>query len=523
MSNNDVVIVGSGINSLVCAAELAFKGRSVLVLERNAVAGGCIRTEEVTLPGYRHDLFSMSYPLFVTAPHFPVLQPLLAREGFNLLTAPAPTAVVLPDDRSLIFHQSRERNVAAFDALSPGDGQAYARAMGEIEANAALIFGLLGQEPRTVATLKLLGSNLYRRGLSGLTGFAGDALSPMRGWLERDFGSDLVRALFAPWILHVGLGTESTLSALMAKVILFTLEAVGIPFVEGGSDRLVAAFRALIEARGGTIETGVDVTGILVEQGIARGVETSDGVRLARQAVVCNVTPTQLYGRLLPEAAVPPETAARARSYAYGRADMQIHIALSEPPRWTDPEMASVGLVHVTPGLDGVSRAVNEADRGLLPVEGTIVVGQPAATDPSRCPPGTSMLWIQLQELPRVIRGDAAGTIAVPADGKWDTATANAYAQRIVERLKGHIHNLGDAMRGMTALSPADLEAHNINLVGGDPYSGVCSLEQFHLFRPIAGGKNHETCVKRLYHIGASTHPGPGLGGVSGHFVAQVI
>ncbi len=239
----------------------------------------------------------------------------------------------------------------------------------------------------------------------------------------------------------------------------------------------------------------------------------------AGQAVVCNVTPTQLYGRLL--SSVPHDIAARAARYAYGRGDMQIHIALSEPPRWADPALDGVALVHVTPGLDGVSRAVNEAERGLLPVEATVVVGQPVATDPSRAPEGQSLLWIQLQELPRVIKGDAAGTIAVPPDGAWTDAVKGAYAERILARLRAHIPNLAAATRGMAILSPRDLEAHNINLVGGDPYAGACSIEQFHLFRPFPGARNHATFVKRLYHIGASTHPGPGLGGMSGHFVAQ--
>ena len=203
---------------------------------------------------------------------------------------------------------------------------------------------------------------------------------------------------------------------------------------------------------------------------------------------------------------------------------MQIHIALTAPPRWSaDPALGEVAIVHLTPGLDGVSRAVNEADRGLLPAEPTIVVGQPCATDPSRCPPGGALLWIQLQELPRVVRGDTAGLLAVPADGRWSPALAKAYAARVLARLRRHITNLDDVTAAMTILSPADLEAANINLVGGDPYSGSCAIEQFHLFRPFPGGRNHETPIRRLYHIGASTHPGPGLGGMSGHLAAQAI
>ena len=156
-------------------------------------------------------------------------------------------------------------------------------------------------------------------------------------------------------------------------------------------------------------------------------------------------------------------------------------------------------------------------------MEGTIVVGQPAGTDPSRCPPGQSQLWIQLQELPRRLRGDAAGEIATGSDGEWTESVREAYADRIVARLRTHIVNLDDILLKRVALSPADLEAHNINLVGGDPYSGACSIDQFHLNRPFAGSRAPATAIAGLFHIGASTHPGPGLAGGSGHQLAAKL
>jgi phytoene dehydrogenase-like protein len=515
----DVVIIGSGINSLVCAAELALKGRRVLVLERNAVAGGCLRTEEVTLPGFRHDVLAMSLPLFVTSPAYALLRAPLEANGLRQVRPRYPAAVAIDGGPSLVFGHSRAANAAAFDACHSGDGVAYIRAMEEIEANAPLIFGLLGQEPRGRGTLSLLARTLLRRRVGGTAEFVGDTLKSMRTWMEQDFGSELVRGLIAPWTLHAGLGPEASLSALMGKLIFYTLETAGTPFVEGGVSNLVAAFTRLIEAKGGRILTGADVAKIVTRNGVATGVETVEGIVYhARRGVVANVTPTQLYERLLPDA--PPAAAERARRFTYGRGGMQIHIALSEPPKWNDPALADAALVHITPGLDGVSRAVNEAERGLLPAEATMGVGQPAGVDPGRVPAGQSLLWIQLLELPRTVRGDAAGLISVPADGRWTPALAEAYAERVLTRLGGHIGNLSRATLKTTILSPADLERANINLVGGDPYGGSLTIDQFHLFRPSAGNRNHETPVRRLFQIGASTHPGPGLGGMSGHLVA---
>lgn len=524
MESYDVVIVGSGINSLVCAAKLTAKGRRVLVLERAPVAGGCIKTEEVTLPGYRHDLFSMSYPLFVTTPFYPALKPRLEAQGVRMVNAAVPTGVVLPDGRSLVLTQDRAQNIATFDALHSGDGVAHRAAMEDVEANAGLLFGLLGREPLSMGAASLVAGAVTKRGVAGLAALTGDTLKPVRDWLDQVFGSDLVKALIAPWVLHVGLGPESSMSAAMARIVMFTLEMVGIPFVEGGSDHMVQAFTRIIEQGGGAVLTDSEVARVVVENGRATGVETTDGRRYrAARAVACNVTPGQLYQKLLARDSLPAAIVERAAGYRFGRACMQIHIALSAPPQWKTPELGQVGLLHLTSGLDGVSRAVGEAERGLLPAEATIVVGQPAASDPSRCPEGTSLLWIQLQELPRSIRGDALGVITAPADGRWTDAIAEAYAERILDRLRNHIVNFDQAVLGTKVLGPHALEAANINLTGGDPYSGVCSIDQFHMLRPFAGASNHKTPVKRLFHLGASTHPGPGLGGTSGHLVAQAI
>lgn len=531
MNSFDVVIVGSGINSLVCAAVLAKRGRKVCVLEREAVPGGCIRTDELTVPGYRHDTMSAAHPLFLVGPAYAELGKELHAAGLAYGNTDLPTGVLLPDGRHLVLSTSREANVKRFDALAPGDGAAYAAGLDHIGANAELIFSLLGNELWTLPVAKTLAKRGWQQGLQPTAAFFGNALQSARAWLETDIRSDLLRALLAPWVLHCGLGTESAMSGLMLKVVAFTLEAVGMPMPKGGNARTVDAFRTLIERHGGQLHTGADVARVLVEQGRAVGVALADGREFRAREVVCNVTPTQLYDRLLPAGKaggadpVPTEIRRQASAYRYGKGNMQIHLALSEPVQWCAPELATVGYVHMTPGLHGVARAVDEAQRGLLPAEGTICVGQPSALDDSRAPAGGSVLWVQLPECPRQVLGDAlagtAGQIATPADGAWTEAVREAYADRIVERMAAQMPNLKRAIVGRKVISPADLERMNINLVGGDPYAGECSLDQFMLWRPLPGLKNHETPVKNLWHIGASTHPGPGLGGTSGMHVAN--
>jgi phytoene dehydrogenase-like protein len=202
---------------------------------------------------------------------------------------------------------------------------------------------------------------------------------------------------------------------------------------------------------------------------------------------------------------------------------MQIHFALSEPARWEgDERLNQAAIVHVTPGLDGVSRAVNEAERGLLPAEATIVCGQPLTMDPSRAPEGKGILWIQLQELPWHVKGDAAADLDV-GDGTWTPELRERYADRIQARLTRHIPNLESSIVKRVSLSPADLQAANVNLRHGDPYAGALTLDQNFLWRPFPQSPGHATPVEGLYQIGASTWPGPGLGARSGVIVAEEL
>ena len=528
MATFDAVFVGSGINSLVGAALLARDGWSVCVLERNDVAGGCIRTSsDLTLPGFTHEVLASWHPLFTGSAAYAELKDDLDLRGVEYVNTDLPTGAVFADGSAAFITDSLEGNVAEFDRLAPGDGAAWERQFNAFMANADLSFGMLSTELWSAAGLSL-GRKAFRRlGRRRLLEFTGNTLVSCRDWVSETFESEAARGVLAPWVLHTGLGPDQATSGFMTQVIGAALQLGGMPVPAGGGVRLVDALVGIVTDAGGEVRLETHVQRILVANGRATGVRIEDGeVVAATRAVVASVTPTQLYGNLLGDSEVPAGVAKAAARFRYGRAEMQIHLALDEPPRWKGADAERLALcpvVHVTPGLDGVSRAVNEAERGLLPAEATIVCGQPVALDPSRAPTGKSLLWIQLQELPAGrLKGDAAGELDT-ADGKWTEELREAYADRIVARLGDSIQNLGAATLKRVVISPVDLENLNMNLVGGDIYGGSCALDQNLLWRPMAEAPAHETAVAGLWHIGASTHPGPGLGAGSGYLVAKAL
>jgi len=524
VADYDAVLVGSGVNSLACAAFLSLAGWRVAVLEREAELGGAVRTAELTEPGFRHDVFSAWHPLWVGGPAHAELGAELGKRGLEYVNTEHPTGTLFPDGESAFLTTSTDANAAELERHATGDGEAWRETIANVGAQAELVFGVLGTELWSPAGLSL-GAKAYRRlGRRGLAEFGAEVVQSSRDWLTTTFRSERAHGLLAPWVLHTGLGPDAAASGFMTRVIAFAIEAGGMPVPRGGGARLVDALVRLIEDHGGICETSTEVEQVIVARGRATGVRlAAGGTAGAERAVICNVTPTQLYGRLLGAADAPPDVAEAAKRFRFGRSEMQIHFALSEPPRWDgDDRLDQTAIVHLTPGLDGVSRAVNEADRGLLPFEATVVVGQPLVVDDSRAPAGKGMLWIQLQELPWHVKGDAAGELDV-GDGMWDESLRERYADRIQARIARHVPNLESSILRRVVLSPADLRAANINLEHGDPYSGSLALDQNFLWRPFARQPGHRTPIDGLFQIGASTWPGPGLGAGSGTLVAKAL
>ncbi|MEP5731142.1 MAG: NAD(P)/FAD-dependent oxidoreductase [Sulfitobacter sp.] len=516
MGQFDHLIIGSGISALVAAAMLSKKGDSVLMIEREDRIGGCMYTSDaVTLPGYHHDVMAATFVLFMTGPAQEALGADLAKHGFEYCHSPQPTAVLRPDGSSLVLQMDRAANVATFNARANGDGDQHALDVGSIEQDAEFLFGLLGQPLWSRQTALMVAKKAWKMGLGPLKAWFGEALEPSRAWLETRYSSPDVQALWAPWCLHVGLTPEASYGGQMARVIAFALEAAGAPLVKGGAGQAVQAFRSLIEANGGKIRTGVEAKRIIVENGKAVGVETAGEEKILANNILASTAPGHLYQRLLADE--PRSTS--PKKYRHGRGNFQLHYALDGPVEWKSEGLDDVALIHLSDGIDAVSKSSNEAERGMLPAVPTICVGQPNRLDPSRCPEGKAILWLQIPDAPPVIKGDAAGKIKT--DTTWTPDMRDAFADRIEAILASQIKNWDKIMLKRRAYSPADLEAMNVNLVGGDPYGGACTLDQFFLWRPHAAQLNNGTQVKNLFHIGASTHPGPGLGGGSGFNVAK--
>lgn len=521
MNKFDVIIIGSGINSLVAGAILSKERKRVLVLERNDWLGGCIKTvDDLTLPNFVHEELASWHPLFVTSPGYTELKEDLEVHGLKYVNTEIPTGVVLPNGDSAVLYNDREKNIELFNRIAEGDGDRYAEAMTQFEKNADMIFTVLSNNVQTWTVYKKVYKAIRQKGMANFRAELGALMGTARDFLENNFTSDKIKALLAPWILHTGLGPDEIASNAMLQVLAFSLEQASMPIPEGGGKKLVAALQKMIEKSDGVLLTNKEVTEITIENKRVTGVKVRDE-KYSAKYVLANVTPQQLYTKLLPRETVHSSLYKRAEKFKYGNAGMQIHYAISEQLQWNNEELNKAALINITGGIKSVSVSVNEAANGLLPKEPTIAVGQHTVLDPTRAPEGQHTLWIQLLELPRKPVGDALGK--VEPNGEYTDEIVSEIVERVENEIAKHTKNFKEIVLKRKTVSPKKLEQYNPNLVGGNPYAGEAKLDQLLMWRPNGFSKTHETMIKNLYHIGASTHPGPGLNGSSGYLAAKAI
>jgi phytoene dehydrogenase-like protein len=407
------------------------------------------------------------------------------------------------------------------DRLAPGDGAAFADLMHSFAPYAGDVFGLFSQDLASPAATHTLRRLLGGDG-QGFTPFTVTLFETARQVVDR-FQSPVMRAMLAPWVMHLGRTPDEVGSGIWVTLTALALMGGGMAVPEGGSEALARALARLIMDHDGEIHTNNTVTRVIVKNGKAVGVVTEAGEKFqARQAVVASANPDQVYLKLLADVEVPQAVRSQATRFRYGRGCVQIQLALSEPPAWTDPRFHFIGQPHLSDGLDSCALACAQGMAGLLPAEPTFTVDCPTNLDPTRAPAGKAIVRVQFLEIPCRPRGDAAGQIDV-GDGRWTPDLTAHFVERALATVGKHIPNIPQSVLAHHVVTPDHLAAFSPNLGPGDPYGGANDFAQSYLFRPLPSQPSHRTIIPNLYTLGAATWPGHGINGGSGYIVAQQL
>ena len=516
---HDAIVVGAGHNGLATAIILAKAGWDVLVLERNDEAGGAVRTAEVTLPGFRHDLFAANLNLFAGSPFFAEFGDELKAHGLEFAPSSRPFASVFPAGGFIGVSTDLDATVAMVGEYSETDAVAWRRLYERFETVAPHLFPLLGALLPSAAAVRTLMTGTRSLGKEWPFELTRLILQSTREFVEENFESREVQALCAVWGMHLDFPPDIAGGALFPFLETFANNANGMVLGKGGARTIIDAQVSLLESLGGEVRLDTPVVQIVVDAGRAIGVEVAGGEQLiAERAVIANLTPKVLFGDLVPNHLLSERFRRRVRNYKHAPGTMMIHLAMDDLPDWSASDKArDYAYVHVGPYMEDMSMAYSQAVAGLLPERPTLVVGQPSAVDPSRAPDGKHVLWVQVRVVPGTITGDAAGTIE---SRDWGHAK-EPYANRVIDIIESYAPGTRDKVLGRHVLAPTDLEAGNPNLVGGDSLGGSHHLMQHFFLRPFPGWTRYRTPIKDLYMCGAGTWPGAGVGAGSGQLLGK--
>lgn len=451
----DVIIVGGGHNGLACAAYLARGGLDVLVLERRDVLGGAAATEE-PWPGYR--VSSASYVVSLMPPQV-VRELELKRHGYEVSIITPDYFVPFPDGTSLTLWGDVARDAESIGRFSARDAEAYARFDAYFEHVAKLLKDLLFVVPPNMS-------------LRDLPAWARTA-ARFRRWRGRDI-AEIVR--------------------------LFTMSA---------------AIARSAESRGAEIRSGVEVARIVTSAGgRASGVELVDGTVIRSSRVVSGAHPVTTYLDLIGEERLPAEVVRDVRRYRTRSGSVKVNVALSELPAfpsWDQPGDVHRGLVAVSPSMEYLERAWDDAKYGRTSEHPYVEVVFPTAHEPTGlAPEGKHLMLAFTQYGPYELR-----------EGSWDDHREE-YGARVISTLGAFAPNLEAAVEHIEILTPKDIE-ERFGLLGGNIMQGELTPDQMFSFRPIPGYADYRSPIAGMYLCGSGTHPGGGVMGVPGRNAASVI
>ncbi|MBX6364886.1 MAG: NAD(P)/FAD-dependent oxidoreductase [Gemmatimonadetes bacterium] len=463
----DAVIVGAGPNGLSAAVVLAEAGLSVLVLEAEARPGGGLATAEVTLPGFHHDLCSSVHPFLAMCSALHGLP--IADVDVRWVRPEIAVAHPLDGGRAAALRGSPRET-----ALGLGrDGAAWERLLGPfVERIGALA-------PELLAPLHWPAHPV----LAGR--FAAKALRSAAALARAAFRDAPARALFAGCAAHAVSPLDAAPTAAFGLLLAASAHVSGWPVAEGGSARIADALAARIAALGGAIRCGAPVRS-LAELPPAR-------------AVLFDLTPRQLLA--IAGDRIAPRVRRAFRRFRYGPGIFKLDWALDGPIPWSAPECRRAGTVHVGGTLEEIVAAERAPWEGRRADRPFGLLTQPSVCDPTRAPAGKHVAWAYCH---------------IPNGATWDMTDV---IERQVERFAPGFR---DRILARRAWSPADLERHDANLVGGDVAGGAMTLRQV-LFRPRPSLHPYRAGAPGLYIGSASTPPGGGAHGICGYHAARAI
>jgi phytoene dehydrogenase-like protein len=527
----DVVIIGGGHNGLACAAYLAKAGLDVLVLEKRGLVGGAAATEE-PWPGYR--VSSASYVVSLMPPQ--VVRELdLKRFGYEVSIVTPDYFVPFPDGTALTLWGDVERDAAAIARFNEHDAAAYVEFDRYFDRVARLLKDLLfvvppnmnlRDLPKWAATAgrfrKWSGRDLHET-VRLFTMSAADFLDE---WFEdeRVKGALATQAIIGAWCGPMTPGSAYVLMHHWIGEVDGHAGAWG--WAKGGMGGISAAMARAAEAAGAEVRTDAEVDRVAINaSGQAVGVALADGSLVRAQRVASSAHPVTTYLSLIGEERLPGDVVRDVKRYRTRSGSVKLNVALSELPAfpsWDGEGDLHKGLVAVSPSVEYLERAWDDAKYGRMSEHPYVEVVFPTAHEPEGLAPEGKHLMLAFSQYGPYELAEGSWEGAWGSGGGSPPTGRDEYAARVLKTLGEFAPSLESAVEHLEVLTPRDIE-ERFGLIGGNIMQGELTPDQLFSFRPIPGHGDYRTPVAGMYLCGSGTHPGGGVMGVPGRNAATVI
>lgn len=510
----DVVVIGAGHNGLVAANILADHGLSVVVFEAADEPGGAVRSGQVTVPGFVHDLFSAFYPFAVASPTIRRLR--LEEHGLVWRRAPLVVAHPTAEGPTVVLSTDLDTTASSLGAFAAGDGAAWRRLFELWRRIAEPFMDAFTTPFPPIRASARIASQL---GPSELLRFGRMAMLSVRRLSDEHFRGAGGMLLLAGNALHADLGPDSAGGGLFGWILASLGQQHGFPFPEGGAGRITDALVRRLESRGGHVQCGTRVADVLVRGRRAVAVRLDDGTSVeAPKGVIADTDAPKLYLELVGAEHLPARILDDLQRFQHDNSTIKIDWALREPIPWSDPVVRRAGTVHVADSPDLLTESTTCLERQVIPARPFLVVGQYGMADPTRAPAGSDTAWAY-SHVPQRTRGDARGELS----GRWDERELERFVERMEDQIERLAPGFRDRVVGRYLAGPRELERANANLVGGAINGGTAKLHQQLMFRPVPGLGRPETPIRGLYLGSSAAHPGGGVHGGPGGNAARAL
>jgi phytoene dehydrogenase-like protein len=460
----DAVIVGSGPNGLAAGITLQQAGLSVLILEAKPTIGGGMRTAELTLPGFKHDVCSAIHPMFTASPFFKSLP--LDRFGLSFVQPPVCAAHPFDNGSAAALYPSLEETAAALGA----DKEIYRSLLSSVVTD------------WTSLSEELLGPIRFPKNPLSLARFGLNALTSA-SYLSSKFRTSVAKGLWAGMAAHSIQPLTNLTTSAIALVLMAAGHTGGWPIPIGGAQSIANALAAMFTSNGGVIETNREIRSLA-------DLPSSN-------AVLLDVTPRQLL-----QIAGHSFTSLykwQLEQYRYGMGVFKIDWALDDVIPFKAAVCRSAGTVHIGNSFEEIAASETLSSAGIHPEKPFVLLAQQSVFDKTRAPEGKQVAW---------------GYCHVP----------NGSTQNMTDAIEAQVERFAPGFReriiGRHVMDTAALEKYNSNYIGGDINGGILDIGQL-FTRPALRWSPYRTSAKGIYVCSSSTPPGGGVHGMCGYHAAK--